>query len=64
MRIHGVPASYGVDVEATLFPFFGRKYEGMLVIPTVVLALVENMVKKNRNYFPIAVLLTTMICNH
>jgi len=27
----------------------------------MVLPLVENMVKKNRSYFPIAVLLTTMI---
>jgi hypothetical protein len=26
--------------------------------------LVENMVKKNRNCFPIAVFLTTMICSH
>ena len=27
-------------------------------------ALVENMVKKNRNRFPIAVLWTTLICSH
>jgi hypothetical protein len=26
--------------------------------------LVENMVKKNRSHFPIAVLLTTLICSH
>jgi hypothetical protein len=26
--------------------------------------LVENMVNKNRNRFPIAVFLTTMICSH
>ena len=26
-------------------------------------ALVENMARKNRNRFPIAVLLTTMLCN-
>jgi len=26
--------------------------------------LVENMVKKNRSRFPIAVLLTTLICSH
>ena len=26
--------------------------------------LVENMAKKNRSRFPIAVLLTTMLCNH
>jgi hypothetical protein len=25
---------------------------------------VENMVKKNNNRFPIAILLTTLICNH
>jgi hypothetical protein len=28
------------------------------------LTLVENMVKKNRSCFPIAVLLTTLICSH
>ena len=28
------------------------------------LSLVENMVEKNRNHFPIAVLLTTLICSH
>ena len=27
-------------------------------------ALVENMVKKNRNRYPIAVLFTTLICSH
>ena len=30
----------------------------------VTLSLVENMVKNNRNRFPIAVLLTTLICSH
>ena len=34
----------------------GRLYQGFQ-------ALVENMVKKNRNRFPIAVLLTTLICS-
>ena len=28
------------------------------------LTLVENMAEKNRNRFPIAVLLTTMVCSH
>jgi hypothetical protein len=28
------------------------------------ITLVENMVKKNRIRFPIAVLLTTLICSH
>jgi hypothetical protein len=28
------------------------------------LTLEENMVKKNRSHFPIAVLLTTLICSH
>jgi hypothetical protein len=30
----------------------------------VVITLVENMVKKNCNRFPIAVLLITLICSH
>ena len=28
------------------------------------ISLVENMVKKNHNHFPIVVLLTTLICIH
>ena len=30
----------------------------------LVLSLVDNMVKKNRSCFPIAVILTTLICSH
>jgi hypothetical protein len=40
----------------TNFFFFG--------LPTEVLALVENMVKKNHSRLSIAVFLTTMICSH
>ena len=37
MGIRRVPASYGVDVEAARFPFFGREDERTLVTPTIVL---------------------------
>jgi hypothetical protein len=33
-------------------------------IPMPNKAQLENMIKKNRNHFPIAVLLTTLICSH
>ena len=44
-------------------------HEIMLAITKIVIlnfeiALVENMVQKNRSRFPIAVLLTTLICSH
>ena len=37
MGIRRVPASYGVDIEAARFPFFGREDEGTLVTPTLIL---------------------------
>ena len=37
---------------------------GVQLVAGVQLTLVENMVKKNRSRFPIAVLLTTLICSH
>ena len=37
MGIRIVPVSYGEDVEAARFPFFGWEDERTLVIPTVVL---------------------------
>ena len=43
MGIRRGTASYGVDVEATRFPFFGWEDEGTLVIPIVVLGITEWM---------------------
>jgi hypothetical protein len=37
---------------------------GLQLVLVTLHALVENMVKKNRSRFPIAVLLTTLICSH